>query len=188
MNTINKRIKLGDVVFISIPNVLYRKVAATTKSWTSHVGFVHSFKDGEWQIAESAVPTCTITPLSKFIDRSENGMFAVRRLKEPLNEEAISKLQKAAESRMGRLYHFGFKLHSKRQFCSKFVYQVYKEALNIEVGSVTTFRELLQTNPEAPLTFWRLWYFGFIPWKRMTITPASQLRCPKLETVFEKIQ
>ena len=28
-------------------------------------------------------------------------------------------------------------------------------------------------DPEADTGFWRAWYFGFIPWQRETVTPAS---------------
>jgi len=96
-------------------------------------------------------------------------------------------LQEAAQKRMKRLYHLGFKYDSKRQFCSKFVYEVFKEALNIEVGQLETFRDLLNKNPNVSKRFWKLWFFGFIPWKRLTVTPASQLESPKLETIFENV-
>jgi hypothetical protein len=43
------------------------------------------------------------------------------------------------------------------------VYDVYKNALGVEVGNLQTFRQLLAENPNVTLTFWRLWYFGFIP-------------------------
>lgn len=185
INEVNKNLKAGDIVFISIPNFLYRRVAKTTSSWTSHVGMVHSQQNGQWIIAESAVPFCKMTPLEDFLKRSENGMFAARRLKETLSDECISRLQEAAEKRMKRLYHLGFKYESNRQFCSKFVYEVYKEALDIEVGRLETFRDLLNNNPHVSKTFWRMWFFGFIPWNRLTVTPASQLKCTNLETVFE---
>ncbi len=185
ISEVNKNLKAGDIVFISIPNFLYRRVARTTSSWTSHVGMVHSRQNGQWIIAESAVPFCKMTPLKDFLDRSENGMFAVRRLKNELSEYDISRLQAAAGKRMKRLYHFGFKYESKRQFCSKFVFEVFKEALDIEVGHLESFRDLLNKNPHVSQTFWKLWFFGFIPWNRLTVTPASQLECPRLETIFE---
>ena len=187
INELNKNLKVGDIVFISIPNFLYRRVARTTSSWTSHVGMVHSRKNGEWIIAESAVPLCKMTSLENFLKRSENGMFTVRRLKNELSEYDISRLQTAANQRMNQLYHLGFKYESNRQFCSKFVYEVFKEALNVEVGQLETFRELLNKNPTVSKRFWKLWFFGFIPWKRLTVTPASQLNCNKLDTIFEKL-
>jgi hypothetical protein len=89
---------------------------------------------------------------------------------------------------MGKLYGLGFDYYSKRLYCSKFVYDVYQSALNIEVGKKETFKELIEANPEASKTFWRFWFFGFIPWKRITVTPASQYEDERLETAFENVE
>ena len=186
-NEINNRLKPGDIVFISINNFLYRRVANATKSWTSHVGMVHSFQNGKWMIAESAVPYSKMCPLDEFIKRSDGGRIAVRRLNEELSETDITNLQKAADARMNRLYHPGFKFDSNRQFCSKFVYEIFKEVKNLEIGSLEPFRDLLDRNPETPQTFWKIWFFGFIPWKRRTVTPASQYESRKLITVYENL-
>ena len=186
-NEINNLLKAGDLVFISIPNFLYRRVAATTCSWTSHVGMVHSKENGQWMISESSVPFCKMTPINDFLARSEGGIFSVRRLQRELNEEEVLRLQVEATKRMGRLYHLGFKFKSKRQFCSKFVYEVYKEATGIEVGQLETFKDLLSKNPEVSQTFWKFWFFGFIPWKRQTVTPAEQLIDKKFDTILEKL-
>ncbi len=179
-------LEVGDIVFIRIANFLYRRVAEATASWTSHVGYIHSRReDGEWLVAESAIPRVCLCPLSKFIARSDQGMLAVRRLKGGLSDAQKQALQQAAESRMGTLYHLGFKYDSPRQFCSKFVHTTYKEAVGVDIGQVETFRELLARNPESPTWFWRLWFWGFIPWNRRTVTPASQDIDPQLVTVFD---
>ncbi|MCM8541917.1 MAG: hypothetical protein NE328_16730 [Lentisphaeraceae bacterium] len=184
---INSIVKPGDIVFISIPNFLFRRVAATTCSWTSHVGVIHSQKDGQWIVAEGAVPLSKKCSLEKFLQRSENSAISIRRLKEDLSSDEILRIQKAADSRMNKLYHLGFNFNSKRQYCSKFVYEVFNEALNQEIGQLESFRELLNKNPKLSKTFWKIWFFGFIPWKRQTVTPASQYESQALETVFENI-
>ncbi len=188
MNKFNidtSKIKVGDIVFIAISNYLYRKVAECTNSWTSHVGWVHSHNGEDFMVAESSVPLSRITTLSQFIDRSEGGQFAVRRLRFDLTDKQIKALQVESQKRLGKWYHLGFKYESSRQFCSKFVYDVYRDALGVEVGQLQTFSELLNENPGVSLTFWRLWYFGFIPWDRVTITPGIQYKADCLETVFE---
>ena len=179
-------LEVGDIVFIRIANFLYRRVAEATLSWTSHVGYLHSRgDDGEWLVAESAVPRVVLCPLSKFIARSDQGMFAVRRLEGGLGEAQKLGLQRAADIRMGELYGLGFNYDSSRQFCSKFVHVAYKEAVGVDIGQVESFRELLTSNPGSPTWFWRLWFWGFIPWQRRTVTPASQLIDPQLATVFD---
>ncbi|EJA7649045.1 TPA: YiiX/YebB-like N1pC/P60 family cysteine hydrolase, partial [Escherichia coli] len=64
--------------------------------------------------------------------------------------------------------------------CSKFVFDIYKEALCIPVGEIETFGELLNSNPNAKLTFWKFWFLGSIPWERKTVTPASLWHHPGL--------
>lgn len=71
-----------------------------------------------------------------------------------------------------------------RQFCSKFVFDILHEALSVRVGKIETFRELLQKNPDASLTFWKCWFLGSIPWSRRTITPGSLWRNPDLALIY----
>ncbi len=174
----------GDIVFISVRSPVYRQIAKTCRSWDSHVGIIFRETNGELVVAESRVPVSSYTTLDKFLARSENGRYAIRRLIGGLSNGQDTKLRAEADGRMGRAYHTGFNFDSSREFCSKFVYCTYRDALGIEVGRLETFRELLAGNPETPIIFWRLWFFGFIPWKRRTVTPTSQLRSPLLQTVM----
>ena len=174
----------GDIVFISERYPLCRLIAATCGSWDSHVGIIFREADGELRVAESRVPVCTFTTMDKFLSRPTNGAFAIRRLRGGLTPAQAARLRAEAERRIGRIYHLGFKFDSSREFCSKFVYGVYRDALALEVGRLETFEELLAQNPGGPVVFWRLWFFGFIPWRRRTVTPTSQLRSPLLQTVL----
>ncbi len=184
-NTI-ERIRPGDILFISINAFLYKQVAKGTGSWCSHVGFAIE-ENGSWFVLESKVPTVKKTPLRDFISRTCDQQLAIRRLKKTLSEEHMQQLLAAAQERMGKWYHLGFDYDSPRQYCSKFVYQVYRQALGVELGKLQTLEQLLNENPQANVSFWRAWYFGFIPWNRRTVTPASQLIDPQLETVFSNV-
>ncbi len=59
-------------------------------------------------------------------------------------------------------------------------FDIYKKALCIPVGEIETFGELLNSNPNAKLTFWKFWFLGSIPWERKTVTPASLWHHPGL--------
>lgn len=181
--TLNLKLASGDLIFLSIPTPLYRKVAAATGSPASHVGIVFRKDSQRWMVAESTIPFAKYTPLDQFLARSDQGWFAVRRLKGGLSGEQVHALREECDQRMGKLYHLGFRYDSKRQFCSKLVYDAYKAALGIEVGSLQPFGELLHQRPSVSLWFWRLWFLGRIPWSRRTVTPASQLQSPLLETI-----
>ncbi|MGB1110809.1 MAG: YiiX/YebB-like N1pC/P60 family cysteine hydrolase [Gammaproteobacteria bacterium] len=176
-------IQPGDIVFIRVANFLYRRVGTATASWTTHVGFIDGKENGEWQVAESTFPRSKRGSFSAFLARSENGQFGVRRIRRTLNEEDLQAMRMASEARMGRWYDARFDFDRGGLYCSKFVYQVFKEALDEEVGQVESFRQLLDRTPDAPRTFWRFWFFGRIPWQQRTVTPASQWLDERLITV-----
>jgi hypothetical protein len=178
-------LKVGDVVFIRVAARPFREVAAATGSWTNHVGIVIDVSGEEPLIAESTFPLSRKTKLSKFAARSEGRQLAIARLKAPLAPEQEQQLVAAAERRTGIFYDTGFDLHSRRQFCSRYVREVIAEATGVQVGEVETFAGLLSRKPQTDLGFWRVWYFGQIPWQRETVTPASLLHSPELVPVFD---
>lgn len=178
-------LQVGDVVCIRIDNFIFNKVAKATLSWTNHVGIIVGFKDNEYWVAESTIPFSKIIPLSKFIARSKEGSFTISRLKNPISNDQKIKIMHAARKKMSILYDTGFNLYSKGQFCSRFVYEIIKEVTGVEVGEVENFRALLRKNPEYGLNFWRVWFFGFIPWKRLTVTPASLFNSDQLDLIYD---
>lgn len=180
---LNGTVRTGDLVFIRLAVPLFRKVADATGSWSNHVGIVCGHDGKDWLVAESCVPMVRKRRLQDFIARSENGRFAIRRLPEGLSRVEEARLRTAVDMRLGTLYHTGFKLHSRRQFCSKFVREVLLEARGREIGTVETFAQVLANNPRTSLGFWKFWFFGFIPWQRETVTPASLLACSRLKTI-----
>ena len=133
----------------------------------------------------STIPVVKFTPLGRFLSLSENGRVLVRRLRAGLSPEEMQRLCGAAESRMGKLCHLGFNCDSPRQFCAKFVYDTLLETTGYPVGWIETFRELFSANPDAPLWFWRVWFFGRIPWERRCVPTTSVLLSASLVTVFD---
>jgi hypothetical protein len=173
----------GDLIFIAIDSFIFRQIADTTKTWTSHVGIIF-YEKGEWVVYESRVPKSTVTPLCDFISRSVGDQVNLRRYQLPHNRSMIKFLKSEAKDRLGLYYNTGFDYDNEgRMFCSKYVYDVFMQA-GIEVGKLETLEEVFEQNPEADVNFWNRWYLGRIPWQRRTVTPASQLRDPKFITVF----
>ncbi len=180
-----KRLEVGDVVFIRIPRQPFTKVSDATSSWTNHVGIVSDVSGKEPVIAESRVPLSGETTWSKFVQRSDQGRVAVTRLATPLDVQQQRKLRKAVAARRGIMYDTGFDLHSKRQFCSRYVREVLDEAAGVKLGEVESFSTLLKRNPHADQAFWKVWYLGNIPWQRETVTPASLLKDGRMRVVFD---
>jgi hypothetical protein len=185
VHRIESLLEPGDILFSSIPNFLYRRVAKATGSNASHVGIAFYDPHAGWLVSESAVPTVRYSSIADFISRSDKGWLVVRRMRGGLTSHQVISLRHECDKRMGGLYHLGFDYLSSRQFCSKFVYQTYAAALGVEIGALESFRTLLNNLPDTPLWFWRLWFLGRIPWMRLTVTPASQLISDRLETVWE---
>lgn len=91
-------LKPGDILFTSIPNFLYRRVARTTGSLTSHVGIAFYDQNTGWLVAESAVPTVRYVTLANFISRSDNGWLVVRRMGNGLSSNEIESLRRECDS------------------------------------------------------------------------------------------
>ena len=176
---------VGDVVFIRVSALPFKKVASATESWTNHVGVVIDVSGPEPVVGESTFPISKATPLSRFVSRSEDGRVEVSRLNTPLTPQQQVAVLHSAQKRMGIFYDTGFNLHSKRQFCSRYVREVLGEATGTQIGEVENFSTLLARNPKVDLVFWKVWYFGNIPWQRDTVTPASLLQSPSLHSVFD---
>ncbi|ENL8513671.1 YebB family permuted papain-like enzyme [Providencia rettgeri] len=190
MTTINypHKFEVGDIVFTSIGTELFRQIASASQCWSNHVGMIVGHDGDDYLIAESRVPLSTTTTLSRFISRSSDKRYSVRRLRQSLTQEQKKALVAQVPSRLNKFYHTGFNYDSSRQFCSKFVFDIYQSALSIQIGEIETFEALLTKNPNAKLNFWKLWFIGHIPWERTTVTPASLWHHPELSLVYRSHQ
>ncbi|QVN20195.1 YebB family permuted papain-like enzyme [Burkholderia pyrrocinia] len=177
--------EIGDIVFIRVTVRPFLEVASATRSWTNHVGIVVGRRGGEVLVAESTFPLSRVTTMSRFLARSDRGACVIARLKQPLDAAQRRRLVDAAMRRVGVVYDTGFNLASRRQFCSRFVREVVHDATRIVLGDVETFDMLLHRNPDHPLGFWKVWYFGRIPWQRRTVTPASLMGSRELRVVVD---
>ncbi len=184
INQLASNISVGDLIFIRVSAAPFKAVADITGTWTNHCGVVIDTNGSDPCIGESTFPLSRTTTFSKFIARSEQGQVAVCRLKFALTAQQMNQLQQAVQRRSGIFYDTGFNMRSRRLFCSRFVHEVINEATGISVGKVETLREMVARKANPKLGFWRLWYFGHIPWEREIITPVSLLQSPELDPVF----
>jgi hypothetical protein len=175
----------GDIIFISRFTPLYRRIAETSGSWESHVGILLRNSKGAWTVAQSTIPVSNVVPLERFVGYSGNRRFLVRRLRGGLSATAVERLRAATARRMGVVYDTGFNYDSPRQYCSKFIFDCFREATGQQVGRLETFGDIFVENPGAPVAFWRAWFLGRIPWERRCVTTTSQLHSPNMVTVFD---
>lgn len=185
-----ENVRPGDLIFIQIDNLIYRKlVAEVTDSWASHVGIVFQDPKG-WIVSESTFPWAKETELCKYLKRTKGTRFEIRRLK-GLTARDIQDLRVQANQRLGQSYDTGFNFDEVgTSFCSKFTYEVFQQALGVDVGSIETLAQIrdrkLAKDPEYDYTFVYVWFMRLrIPWERRTVTPESQRIDPKLVTILE---
>jgi len=156
-------LQVGDLVFIRVTALPFRKVAAATGSWTNHVGVVIDTSGTEPLIGEATFPSRRHRD-GALRRALRNGRIAVMRLATPLTDAQRADVRPRGRGAHGIAYDTGFDLHSHRQFCSRYAREVLIEATGTSVGEIETFAHLLERNPSAGLGFWRVWYFGRIPW------------------------
>ncbi|MDX6019920.1 YebB family permuted papain-like enzyme [Scandinavium sp. V105_16] len=179
-----EKYEVGDVVFTCIGTTLFGQISAASNCWSNHVGIIIGHDGDDYVVAESRVPLSTTTSLSRFIKRSACERYCIKRLAEGLSPTQKDALLDQVPTRLRKIYHTGFDYESSKQFCSKFVFDIYKEALSVNIGNVETFSELLNSNPDAKLNFWKFWFLGAIPWERKTVTPASLWHHRSLSMVY----
>ncbi len=181
-----QRLEVGDIVFTCIGTFLFRQISSASLCWSNHVGIIIDHNGEDYLVAESRIPLSTTTSLTRFINRSSDKCYAIRRLTTQLSDEQKNTLIAQVPKKLNKLYHTGFKYDSPRQFCSKFIFDIYKSALSIRIGEIETFQKLLSKNPNAKLQFWKLWFIGLIPWERTTVTSASLWQHPALSLVYQR--
>lgn len=187
----------GDVLFISLPgHPFYSQIEKAMDFWSGHVGIVLKNELGDLYVSESTYPFSKDTNFCDFVNKAKT-KIAVRRLKnKSLSVNDLEDIKAATKTRLGYYYDLGFNLDSSKQFCSKFVYEVFDEALGIEIGKIETFQELLDSHIDTrrrdeARAFFEVWFFRWaipgipnIPWERRTVTPKSQYYDHDLTTVY----
>jgi hypothetical protein len=174
----------GDLIFLDMDSVIFEQVAVATQTWTSHVG-IAVFDEG-WQVVESALLVSRKSSLCKYLARTEDGRFAVRRLNSYISPHKMIELKDYLSEQMGVPYDTGFDYdEADSLFCSKLVYNAFADVLNVEVGEIKTLQMIFDENPNGSLTFWKWWFLGSIPWDRRTVTPKDQLIDDDFWTVLQ---
>lgn len=84
--------EIGDIVFTCIGAALFGQISAASNCWSNHVGIIIGHNGEDFTVAESRVPLSTITTLSRFIKRSSNQRYAIKRLDAGLTEQQNNEL------------------------------------------------------------------------------------------------
>lgn len=95
--------EIGDIVFTCIGATLFGQISAASNCWSNHVGIIIGHNGEDFLVAESRVPLSTITTLSRFIKRSANQRYAIKRLDAGLTEQQKQRIVEQVPSRLRKL-------------------------------------------------------------------------------------
>lgn len=185
-----KFVQEGDVIFLELDSQVFQRVARASGGWASHVGVaVWDATLNEMVVAHSTIPRVAKWNLCDFLHHAKDDHFSVKRQSVRLQDVGSDHVIVNVDPAWGTFYHTGFKFYSWREFCSKYVWKVYRRTFGIDVGKLETIGDLMKNLEGSPFEksdreFWNYWYFGRIPLNRVTITPYSQFVDPRFYEVF----
>jgi hypothetical protein len=101
-----------------------------------------------------------------------------------LTSDAIARLKEAGARYAGRPYDLQFRWSDERMYCSELVWKMYKEALDLEIGEIETFRDFSLSDPTVARKLEER--FGArIPLDEKVVSPASMFESERLVTVYD---
>jgi|GEM_PF-1169641 len=119
---------VGDLVFIRVPVSASDAVAGAAGSpgtWANRFGIVVDTSGDEPLIAESTAFAWTkLTPLSRFVARTDGGRIALARRVAAASADAQRRVHALAEQRIDALLGNRFNLRARRGFCAQYVTDV----------------------------------------------------------------
>ena len=175
----------GDIIFQTSLSSQSYAIQAATKSRYSHVGIVYLTQSVPY-VYEAIGPVKT-TPLDQWIKRGEKGHFVVKRLKNAdavLTEEAIERMRSAGAVYEGKPYDLTFEWSDDRIYCSELVWKNYKQALDIELGTLQKMKNFDLSDPKVRFKV-RERFGDSIPLEETVISPASIFNSSQLIQIHE---
>ena len=175
----------GDLIFHTSQSDQSEAIQIATNSKYSHMGII--YQDGNEYFVYEAIQPVRLTRLQDWIDRGKDGKYVVKRLKnrdELLTEEGIRKMKAIGIKYLGKDYDLRFEWSDNKIYCSELVWKIYKEAFNIEIGTLEKFNDFDLSNQTVQKKV-KERYGNKIPKDELVITPDRMFESNKLITVIE---
>jgi hypothetical protein len=142
--------------------------------------------DGQCYVYEAVQPV-KLTKLDDWIKRGVNSHYVVKRLKDSqklLTDQNLRKMKEVGSRFKGKDYDIYFEWSDDKVYCSELVWKIYKEALNVEIGSLQELRQFDLSNDVVKKKL-KERYGDKIPVKEKAISPAAMFDSDKLLTIIE---
>ncbi len=175
----------GDIIFQTSTSSQSKAIQAATNSKYSHVGIVY-IEDNQFFVYEAS-STVKLTPINEWINNGLDGEYVVKRIKDSediLTSEALKRMKKIGEKFKGKGYDKYFEWSDEKIYCSELVWKIYKQAINIELGSLEKLSDFNLTTKEVQDKLNER-YKGKIPYNELVISPAKIFNSDRLVIVEE---
>lgn len=183
-NSDNNDFQNGDIIFHTSKSSQSLAIQQATKSKYSHMGII--YKNGNQFYVYEAVQPVKLTKLNDWIDRGVNKHYVVKRLKNAdqlLTKSVLNKMKQIGERFKDKNYDLYFEWSDERIYCSELVWKIYKQALNIEIGSLQDISEF-DLSSQAVKAKIKERYGDNLPQNEKVISPAAMFDSDLLYTVF----
>jgi uncharacterized protein YycO len=178
-------LKNGDIIFQTSTSTQSKAIQAATNSKYSHIGILY-IQENEYFVYEAS-STVKMTPLNEWINNGFDGKYVVKRIKDSeniLTTDALKRMKKMGEKFKGKGYDQYFEWSDEKIYCSELVWKIYKQAVNIELGSLEKLSDFNLTAKEVQDKLNER-YKGKIPYNEIVISPAKIFNSDRLVIVEE---
>ena len=175
----------GDIIFQTSTSSQSKVIQSATNSKYSHVGIVY-IEDNQFFVYEAS-STVKLTPINEWINNGLDGEYVVKRIKDSediLTSDALKRMKKIGEKFKGKGYDKYFEWSDEKIYCSELVWKIYKQALNIELGSPEKLSDINLTSKEVQDNLNER-YKGKIPYDETVISPVKIYNSDKLFLIEE---
>ncbi|MFT5071906.1 MAG: hypothetical protein ACI8V8_001877 [Chitinophagales bacterium] len=146
------------------------------------------FQEGDEFFVFEAVQPVKLARLDDWINRGQNNSYVIKRIEnseELITEEGMAKLKLEGEKYLGKDYDLLFEWSNDKIYCSELVWKIYKDALNIEIGTLQKFGDFdLSDDVVDELVNQR--YGNNLPLDEIVITPDRMFNADNLVTIVSK--
>ena len=166
------KFKTGDIIFIVNPSGQGKAIQLATGSKYTHVGII--IKEKTETYVYHAVEPVMVSTLSDFIAFSADGKYVVKRLKDssPLTVAKNEKMKVMASKLLGKHYDIYFSWNDDEWYCSEYVWKLYKQNYNLEIGKLRPLKEFNLTSKEVKRIMEKR-YGNKIPYEENMISPGD---------------
>lgn len=173
----------GDIVFQTSVSAQSRAIQEATHSPYSHMGIL--IKTSEGLAVFEAVKTVRYTRFDRWVRRGEGWAYVVKRLKNSdrvLTPATLAKMHAVADRFSGKPYDSFFEWSDDRIYCSELVWKIYHNAVNLDIGSLSTLRDFDLSSPAVKAKLAER-YHGKVPLAEKVISPEAMFRSDLLMRV-----